>query len=606
MSTIQATDTMLVQRGTTQYSAAADLASAQDTDLLVINRAGVDYQCSFLDLSTKAQDTDLLLVNRAGVDYKCSFLDWKNSQKKAPTITSVTLADSPEAGRFTSGTFRSTVVADDGKPAATKGIKAWVQGTLTTKLTSTNAITAVTQQAAVAWDQTYTGLTPTFPAGDLGYPVAHFANGLLVVVGALQSPVSQVSWTSTDGNTWRVLSFSGTPVSTTYDFLLYGNGTWLSMGYNNSSSWALSLINKDNFATGWAGPAALTAIRKCPNGGCFANGLFWVACNDGQIWNAADPAGTWHKALDLATANKHFFDIQYANGIYMAVGSVSGAPVVYTSTDGTTWAAQPATGATPRLQKVVFAAGKWVATSGTGSVCYSTDDGRTWTTATLGRLGSSYFITYEGGLFIVTARSVPADGRTFACSADGIHWLGERAAGGHSAPAVLVNGTYIIAAGSSTGTGSYLNKSTHPIATNALTIAGCQTDGFKAGDTVSSSPAAAGPTGIVSLSDTQVVVSTATGWAIGQKLHGEPKTVANAKLYCKLNAGLTVADLQSADPGYTAVTGAGPYTVTFPATLPSGQPPDSDIPAGATITTEVQAVNSSGTVTEASNTVTPT
>jgi hypothetical protein len=77
------------------------------------------------------------------------------------------------------------------------------------------------------------------------------------------------------------------------------------------------------------------------------------------------------------------------------------------------------------------------------------------------------------------------------------------------------------------------------------------------------------------------------------------------KLYCKLDASLNVQDLQSADPGYTTVAGTGPYTLTWPATLPSGNPPDTDLPAGTQLTTEVQATNSSGTVTKASNTVTP-
>jgi hypothetical protein len=48
----------------------------------------------------------------------------------------------------------------------------------------------------------------------------------------------------------------------------------------------------------------------------------------------------------------------------------------------------------------------------------------------------------------------------------------------------------------------------------------------------------------------------------------------------------------------------------FPSNPTDGQvvsatTPDVDLPAGTTITTEVQATNSSGTVTKTSNTVTP-
>ena len=59
------------------------------------------------------QDTDLLLVNRAGVDYKCTFADWKASQTgvRTPTITS------PSAGAVDLGatpTFTSSAFAGTG------------------------------------------------------------------------------------------------------------------------------------------------------------------------------------------------------------------------------------------------------------------------------------------------------------------------------------------------------------------------------------------------------------------------------------------------------------------------------------------------------------
>ena len=97
----------------------------------------------------------------------------------------------------------------------------------------------------------------------------------------------------------------------------------------------------------------------------------------------------------------------------------------------------------------------------------------------------------------------------------------------------------------------------------------------------------------------------------GKYVIGPTKTVpaANVKLYCKLDAAGAVSDLQSADPGFTAWTpaGTGPYTgtVTFPATLPTGNAPDADLPAGTTITVEVQATNTAGTDSAKSNTVTP-
>jgi hypothetical protein len=49
MSSVLPTDKVLVQRATTLHSAPADMSTVQDTDLLLINRAGVDYKCSFAD-----------------------------------------------------------------------------------------------------------------------------------------------------------------------------------------------------------------------------------------------------------------------------------------------------------------------------------------------------------------------------------------------------------------------------------------------------------------------------------------------------------------------------------------------------------------------------
>lgn len=120
------------------------MSTVQPTDRVLVNRAGIDYSAP-ADMST-VQDADLLLINRAGVDYKCTFADWKASQSKAPDVGTVTLADdAPGGNRFTSQTFTSTVtMTDDGTPASTKGIKAWVEGTLTVTTTpATDVITAV-------------------------------------------------------------------------------------------------------------------------------------------------------------------------------------------------------------------------------------------------------------------------------------------------------------------------------------------------------------------------------------------------------------------------------------------------------------------------------
>ena len=126
------------------------------------------------------------------------------------------------------------------------------------------------------------------------------------------------------------------------------------------------------------------------------------------------------------------------------------------------------------------------------------------------------------------------------------------------------------------------------------------------------------PSGLVSSIDatakTMTLATSVGTWGpanAGHYVIGSTKStpVANVKLYCKLDAAGAVSDLQSADPGFTAWTpaGTGPYTgtVTFPATLPTGNAPDADLPAGTTITVEVEASNTAGSDSAKSNTLTP-
>lgn len=75
--------------------------------------------------------------------------------------------------------------------------------------------------------------------------------------------------------------------------------------------------------------------------------------------------------------------------------------------------------------------------------------------------------------------------------------------------------------------------------------------------------------------------------------------------YLLFNAGGNITDMQAADPGFVTTTNQTAPALTFPSTFPTGNAPDVELPAGTTITTVVQAVNTAGSVTMTSNTVTP-
>ena len=80
---------------------------------------------------------------------------------------------------------------------------------------------------------------------------------------------------------------------------------------------------------------------------------------------------------------------------------------------------------------------------------------------------------------------------------------------------------------------------------------------------------------------------------------------SQATLYAILSGAGAVTDLTSSDPGFVNLGYGVDNTITFPGTLPSGNTPDVELPAGTTIQATVQFTNSQGTVTADSNTVTP-
>ena len=80
----------------------------------------------------------------------------------------------------------------------------------------------------------------------------------------------------------------------------------------------------------------------------------------------------------------------------------------------------------------------------------------------------------------------------------------------------------------------------------------------------------------------------------------------SATKYLVLDSVGNVTNISSSDPGFTTIGPGTAIDLTFPATLPSGDAPDTELPAGASIQVEVQASNSASSDTFTSNSVTPT
>jgi len=521
MADLQPTDVLLVNRAGVDYSVPQSdvMADVLDTDLLLVNRAGVDYQATYADVrkgfgaqyidpapgdwtfnpaiagGTGSQadpyiitpetvtpaggtvqsaqtltltglnpndlvgwtdnsvgagnrfDQPLSLVPASGqVDLKLNYLDTPDSTATtvytgdlqigttyfrwvvtqavavAPVIDTVVLADSPEAERFTSATFATTVtMTEDGVPASTKGLKAWVEGTLkVTPLTS--AITNV-------------GAGPIY------------SNGVATSTGSFKS---------------------GNPATNGFD----GNA---------ATFCANSAVGVSPIGTDWVEVTFTPALNVTST----LDFLFW------------DP--------------EHFQQVSINGGAYQVVPASVAPSISFTGTVSTI---------------------------------------RFSSTFDLRGAGSFSGVGYDGAILVDGAIQM-----TFASDKD----------------------LTVFASGD---------------AVNQEDSAASGTVGF-----------------IDAIANTMALATSTGTWGpanAGHYVIGPDKPAADVKLYTVHDAAGAVSDLQSSDPGYVTMAGNSPYTLTFPATFPTGNAPDTDLPAGTTLTTEIQATNTGGTDVETSNTVTPT
>lgn len=76
--------------------------------------------------------------------------------------------------------------------------------------------------------------------------------------------------------------------------------------------------------------------------------------------------------------------------------------------------------------------------------------------------------------------------------------------------------------------------------------------------------------------------------------------------YLTIDQSGNVSDIVTSDPGFVSYGPGTEVTLSFPATFSTGNAPDTDLPAGASIRAEIQASSSVATDTSLSNIVTPT
>jgi hypothetical protein len=157
--------------------------------------------------------------------------------------------------------------------------------------------------------------------------------------------------------------------------------------------------------------------------------------------------------------------------------------------------------------------------------------------------------------------------------------------------------------------GKQMKLDGQPLAANGATLtfaSAADLTGFAVGDHVVNSADPTSKGNITDITGNTVTLAPQLGpaFAVGNKMT-LTKAVANTTKYLQLTPTGAVTGLLSADPGYTHTAFSSAASLIFPATLPSGAAPDTDLPAGTTLTIEAKGVNAAGSSAAVTSTITP-
>ena len=167
---------------------------------------------------------------------------------------------------------------------------------------------------------------------------------------------------STDGINWNTV-----PAGLTIEYVTFGNGMFVGVGYANVSG-------------------VLTA--------------FAASSPDGINWTARTPA-----------ADNWWQDVDYGNGLFVAVARTGTGDRIMTSPDGITWTSRNS-GIDPDFSSVAYGNGIWVAISegSTGGTTFTSYDGIDWSEQATSFINRSVY--FANGLFVTGGQ----------WSEDGINW----------------------------------------------------------------------------------------------------------------------------------------------------------------------------------------
>lgn len=233
-----------------------------------------------------------------------------------------------------------------------------------------------------------------------------FGNGTFVAGGTSTFSRDSVHWTSTNGLNWQFGYGGGEP-------LTYGKELFVSIsGFDLSSP----TVSASTDGSNWVGTASAASRIHA---GAFGNEHFVLVGVNGLIMASSNvlnwSGATW--SHDLLT------DIQYANGVYVAIGGfwpytfnyAPPGPTVLVSSNGGAFAPITTTISQP-VAALAVGNGNFVAVCKGGGI-YRSTNGLNWTARSSGTLRDLHGITRGNGFFVAVGHE-----GTILTSPEGLVW----------------------------------------------------------------------------------------------------------------------------------------------------------------------------------------
>jgi hypothetical protein len=224
-----------------------------------------------------------------------------------------------------------------------------------------------------------------------------------------------------------ITNYTSVNVGNAYRSLVYGNGIFV--GVSSISSYSYDGIN-------WTtGSSIFSEYLTFGNGLFVAVGYATVSGVPTSFINTSPDGINWTSRTPSEAM--WFQEISYGNGLYVAVARF-GTNRIMTSPDGITWTSR-ATSINPTFSGVAYGNGIWVAVAGTspGGTTFTSYDGIIWTERAT--LFTSSTVHFANGIFVTGSR----------WSSDGINWT---SAAGSFGPFKITYGNGYFVGVISTGT----------------------------------------------------------------------------------------------------------------------------------------------------------